>query len=510
MGVLAVTLLVTVGAALVGDATLGFLVAPIVVVGIFYMMWRAPLRHSLMALMFCAFTLENPNDAPAWDLWRSPLYPVGAVLLTHLNNAIGVPGLSFSGMDVCLAALGLIALYRRLTGSRLDRHGRVATPTPLLRLAALSLAGTAYVWISGMVRGGDFRMSLWQVEKVFYLPVLFLLFQSALRGPRDHGALARVVLGAATVKACVAIYVDATVSLPPDAQGLPQTVPYATTHHDSMLFAIATVLLAAMVLEGGGRRARRLLFWLLPVLVMGMVANNRRMVWVQIALVFVTLYLSTPATATKRKLNRVLLFLAPLALIFLSVGWDTTGGGVFKPVQIVRSVLDPQTDKSAMWREIENYNILYTIRQFPLLGTGYGYGFWEMVPLPEVQYDLERYCPHNSILGLLCYAGYFGFTAMTLLWGAGVYFGMRAYHATKRPTERAAALTSFGAVLIYMVQCWGDMGLGSWIGVFTVAPAIAVAGKLAVKTGAWSTGRRSTHVAPTVVQVEVEGEAAGA
>jgi hypothetical protein len=50
-------------------------------------------------------------------------------------------------------------------------------------------------------------------------------------------------------------------------------------------------------------------------------------------------------------------------------------------------------------------------------------------------------------------------------------------------------LVSFGAVLIYMVQSWGDLGLGSPIGVFVIAAAIAVAGKLAVSTGQWTTKR---------------------
>ena len=73
---------------------------------------------------------------------------------------------------------------------------------------------------------------------------------------------------------------------------------------------------------------------------------------------------------------------------------------------------------------------------------------------------------------------------MTLLWAAGVYFGMRAYHVAKDPAFKAAALVSFGAVLIYLVQCFGDMGLGSWIGVFTVAPSVAL-GASCVAAGGW-------------------------
>jgi O-antigen ligase len=109
------------------------------------------------------------------------------------------------------------------------------------------------------------------------------------------------------------------------------------------------------------------------------------------------------------------------------------------------------------------------------------------MPLPAIPYELEHYAPHNSILGLWCYAGYVGALAITLLWVGGIYFGMRAYHATKDHDMRATALVSFGSVVIYLCQCWGDMGLGTWNGIWTVAPSIAMAGKLLVQTGEWST-----------------------
>ena len=40
-------------------------------------------------------------------------------------------------------------------------------------------------------------------------------------------------------------------------------------------------------------------------------------------------------------------------------------------------------------------------------------------------------------------------------------------------------------IVVYLVYCYGDLGLGTWTSVFTVAPAFAIASKLAVTTGAW-------------------------
>jgi O-antigen ligase len=148
--------------------------------------------------------------------------------------------------------------------------------------------------------------------------------------------------------------------------------------------------------------------------------------------------------------------------------------------------VDSSTDESTAWRDLENFNLIYTIRTKPLVGVGYGHGFWEVWPLPQVDYILERFIPHNSILGIWCYGGYIGFTGLTLLWVAGVYFGIRAYHHSKAPLDKAAALVCFGTILIYYVQCFGDLGLGTFTGVFLIAPSLAIAGKLAVKSGAWT------------------------
>jgi hypothetical protein len=53
------------------------------------------------------------------------------------------------------------------------------------------------------------------------------------------------------------------------------------------------------------------------------------------------------------------------------------------------------------------------------------------------------------------------------------------------------ALTTVSILVVYLVYCYGDLGLGTWTSVFTVAPALAIASKLAVATGAWPSAARS-------------------
>jgi len=492
-----VAVLLTLAALMIDSGAVGWLVALLVLPLLIYAMAKAPLRYSMLVLMFCALTLENPSEQPASGVWRSPFFMLGALMLTHLKQTVG-GGLFFSGMDLMLAVLGLVVYQRRVSGSRIDRAFSHRTPKPMVRFAQLALGGMVFVWLVGMIRGGaDNSMAVWQLDRVMYVPLIFLLFQVALRGPQDAPAVAKVILLAGAWRALQARYVIATVAKIDPQTGM-LNIPYATTHHDSMLFAWTTVLVVALLVHRAGHGAGKLALVMLPILVSGMLANNRRMVWVQIILVFVTLYFLTAMNPMKRAIQRALRYGSPVLLLYIMVGWSSNSK-IFKPVRTIRSAVDSKADASTQWRDIENFDLLYTIRQTPFFGTGYGHGFMEVQQLPAVDYQLERYIPHNSILGLWTYCGFVGFTAISLLWVSGVYFGIRAYHAAKSPRDKTAALVCFGGLLIHYVQCYGDMGLGSWSGVFMVAPSLAMAGKLAVSTGAWPGNESGAgSAAPTV------------
>jgi hypothetical protein len=475
-------------ALLIDTEAVGWLVAPFVIALLIVAMTKVPLRSSLLTLMFCVLTFENPAESFANGRWQSPIYELGGLLLNHINTRTGVKVLFMSGLDIMLVSLLFIALSRESSGARIDRAGRVATPRPMIKLIFVSFAGTAFVFLSGLLRGGNTSIMLWQMDRVLYLPLVFWLFHIGLRGPADHVAIGKVVLAAATTRAIAATYIIHTVYTPPDENGIIQILPYATTHHDSVLFASAFVILLALAFTRPGKRYMRAIYFIMPILILGMISNHRRMVWVQVALVPFALYAVTPTNAIKRKAQRIVMMIAPVVGAYCAAGWNS-GSRLFKPVQVIRSVVDSKSDGSTLWRDIENFDLITTIKLNPVFGVGYGNPYLEVVPLPAVDYPLEKYLPHNSILGLISAGGYLGYAAMTLLWVVGAFFAMRAYYATTNPIDRAAAIVSFGVVLVYLIQCWGDLGLGAPSGVFLIAPALAVAGKLAVATGAWSDGK---------------------
>ncbi|MEY4508210.1 MAG: hypothetical protein RLZZ450_332 [Pseudomonadota bacterium] len=478
-------------ASIIGDETLGLLLGLIAFMLVVFAMVRVPVRVSMMSLAFLATILPNPGEGQPTKL-EPPFSMLGKVLLDHLNTVDrgGLLGLlPVSTMELLFLILFIIMQVRKSTRSNIDTAANVPTPRPLIQLAYLSLAATGFTWLKGLATGGDFAMSLWQVNAVIYLPVIFLLMQSSLRGPEDHWPIAKLYLIAAGYKAALAIYVvEVEGGLIDTSTGTQLPAPYGTAHADSMLFALAFVIIVAGLLEQVNKRWRKLAYFMLPLLALGTQSNNRRLAWVQIGIVLLVIYIVSEDNKVKRFVRKAVYASIPIATVYVIAGWNVAYGRFFRPVRILRSVVDAESDASSQWREFENVNIIATLRDNLLFGTGYGHPYYEVIPLPAVDYALERYIPHNSFLGLWAYAGYVGFTGLTLLWTAGVYYAMRSYYGATQPQHRAAAIVCFGAIPIYLLQCFGDLGLSTWTGMFMMASAISLGGKLAVATGQWQDG----------------------
>lgn len=440
--------------------------------------WAVPLRYTVCGVLFLALATESPGDAGG--LYRSPFFVLGALLHANLNQTLPVDALRFTGLDVLIAAVSAVALLRRARGE-LAGSGALWSPRPLASAALGALLTVAALIAYGVATGGNPNQVYWQTHQFVLVPILFFLLDAALRGPRDHALLAKTFLAAAACKALLAIYVGLTVR---SRDGLP--LQWTTSHGDSVLFAAAVSMLVANVVERPTRRRAVMSALLVAPLLVGMVFNNRRLVWVEIAGMFVCFYALSPLTPLKRSLRRLLVSALPFLLLYVFVGWNS-GSGMFKPVRTLRSLTESKTDRSTEERDVENFNLLHTLRSSPLIGLGFGHGYIEAVKGDDISRLFPQYreIPHNSLLGVWAFGGIAGFTGMWMFPALGVFFAARAYRASQVGAERAAALTAIGVVLVYMIQCYGDMGFVSWTGSITLAAALCVAGKLAVAAGAW-------------------------
>jgi O-antigen ligase len=266
---------------------------------------------------------------------------------------------------------------------------------------------------------------------------------------------------------------------------------HATTHYDSVIFSTCVCIVLAMLLEMRDTRTRPLCLLLLVFYFWAMKDNNRRLVWAQVSVGLVVIWFMTPWRPLKRALARLLVAAALPLAIYVAVGWGSNAG-IFAPVQKIRSMTDSQVNSSTLWRELENYDLVYTYSRRPLLGSGFGHPYEEAIVLPDVTsvYDLEPYIPHNSVLGLWAFAGLIGFAPLWAMFPVGLFFTARAYRWARTPLERVTALGAAAAQVSYLMQGYGDLGFGAWGPVFTVATAYVLVGKICIANGAWGSGRQ--------------------
>lgn len=459
--------------------------APLLAAALGWAFLKVPFHRTALLVFFLAIVADNPKEHPAQGRWSSPLAPLGVLLYENLNNITGVAALRFCVMDLLLAALFVMALVRERP------KGAVPPPPALHALAAVAWVAVVWLELFGLARGGDFKASLWQARQLFWTPAIVAIFAAALRGPADHGALGKVVITAALLKAAAGVYYTQVIcprlGLVPD---------YATTHSDTVLFVTAAVAAAALWLEERTATAALICSAILAAVGAGILVNDRRLAFVSLGGAVAMLRFVLPPDGLRRTFDRLLVAAVPATIVYLAIGWRS-GSAFFGPARTVASLFSP-ADLSSSMRDIENFNLVVTWKQNPLLGMGLGHEYKELVQPAwlEALFPLYRYIGHNGILWLGAAGGVVGFTAFWMLPAALAFFAARAYAFSAAPLDRAAALTALSVTTTIGVQAFGDMGLNSWTVVFFLAVGLAVASKLAVASGAYPGPRSDRRASP--------------
>lgn len=476
--------LLTMALIVVGGArSIGLAFLPLGAVLFAVALWSAPLRITLFVLLAVGLVVDDPMERPAAGHWRSPLYPIGSVLFDNLNNVVHVPALRFSGLDALLVAMVLLVAVRLATGDRRDSAGQ--TPGAPVMAAALLVAFAAIAGLElwGLARGGHFKNSLWQVRQLMWTPVLALLFLHGLRGAADLPALARIVVVAASAKAMLGLYFLLAVARP-----LAIDPAYVTSHGDSVLFVAAIAICVSLLVHLPRLSTLVLNATVVPLLLVAISINNRRLAFVSLAGALLLIYLLLQGRM-KRTMTRLLVAFLPLFVVYLAIAAHRPTG-VFAPGAAIVSIVE-QSDASSATRDIENYNLLVTLKQAMLLGSGFGHEYIEASRAYDVSqvFALYRYVGHNGVLWLWTIGGLVGFTAIWLMLTTGIFLATRAYRCARGGGDRAAAASLLGVMVAYVVQAWGDMGTQSWTSVLLLAAALAGSAGLAVATGGWPARR---------------------
>jgi len=470
-------------------------VLPVLLAGLGYAVVRMPLRWPVTALLAMLLALDVSGDGDG--VWHTPFAVLGDLLHKNIDRSIPIPGLTMTGTEVIFVLLVALYAYRRLTGSSLDVRGQIPTAGLARDLIVIFLAAAVFVTLRGVTSGAS--VPIWLVRRQVHVVMFFLLFQIALRGPRDHVLLGRVILIAAHVKAILAIWVQHMGRLRTGGE-----LAQGTNHGDSILFALAIAIVVARLFERFQFRRLRESAFLLLLPFWGMYANNRRLAWVMLGMGLATIFLLSPMRRLKRSVLQAILVLIPVVAVYTAVGWNRQSV-IFAPVRTLRSLSDSTRDRSTLWREVEDWNIAMSMRESPLLGIGLGKEYTEHMPNDDISvvYPEFRMWPHNSVLGMLLFGGLFAFTGMWLLFAGTIFLAVRSLDRARAPDERTAALCVVVAVLLCLIQAYGDLGAAFAQYRIVAGLALAVAGKLAVATGAWPASGRRT---PRLVEAPLSAE----
>ncbi len=476
--------LTSVFATIYGNGNLAISLGPLLLLLILAVLLYAPIRVPLTVLIFLSLALDATDEGP----FNSVLAPIGALIVINLNKSLPISALAVPGFVLALVGLTMLHAHRVLRDVRIDTVGRVPAPPIFYVSLAVSFVAVLTLCFWGYLNGGSTQMAKIQVQT--YVLVLFTAYLCAasFRDLRDYRTLGVLVLIAACAKSMYAIYVAHTITV--GAQySVDGELAVAVTHGESLLYATGFVMLVVGFAERPSKRSAFLALILLPLITGGMLANGRRIVWVEITVALILYWLVSRRSRLKRVAVHLLIASLPLFIGYVAAGWNSNAK-IFGPIKTFRSVGDSEVDASTLYRDLENYNLLATLRQHPVVGSGFGHPFVEEVKLPDISFFKEyQYMPHNSLLGLWAFVGPFGFSGLMVAVTTGMFLAARSYQFATRSDERIAAFMVMGVLAVYLVHCWGDIGFSERKSLVLVGPALALAGQLATATGAWRTSR---------------------
>lgn len=368
-----------------------------------------------------------------------------------------------------------------------------------MRSALLLAVFTVVVWfVLGIVRGGDVRAASWQIY-LMLAAVLYAFAVAAIGRTVDTWILvAKAIVAAAMYRAimCWVFYILYIRTL--RVMPFPE---YLTSHDDSVLWVIALVMLALNALERVTKNARLMAAICIPIIIMAIQFNTRRLAWVSLAAGLMAVYALLRPGPVKRRVNRYLLIAAPLVVLYVAVGWGRPER-FFRPLHAFATV-STQEDASTKARNVENLGLIQTANSTSMFtGTGFGHRYIEVSSKYSIAdlFELWPYIPHNSLLGLLAYTGMLGVAGWWLAFPTAMFLNARVARLASDKSERTIGIVAAAQMVICANQLYGDMGIFSPKTMYLLATSYAVALRLPIQTGVWASApRRAKTLAPPAV-----------
>lgn len=369
-----------------------------------------------------------------------------------------------------------------------NRRGAYVGP---MKNALLLVVATTLLWfLIGLFHGGQFRFASWQTYLILSMVLTTFTIAATFRAAEDYFILARWLIAAAVYRAIMC-----WISYFTWAHAMVGESGAFLTSHDDTISWITSILV--LIIQAVDRRSTKIVArnMVAILFLLGAVhLNSRRIAWVSLAMGAVVMYIFFPDGVAKRRITRVLKFAAPVILLYVVVGWGRSSK-IFLPLRSL-STVSTQEDGSTLARNAENLGLIATSKYSSFLfGTGWGLPYVYLTLKYDISsFELWRYVPHNSILGLLAFTGVLGFAGFWMALPTAVFLCARIARLAADSKSRSVAIIGASQLIVCCNQLYGDMGIFFLKPMYVIAVSYAIALRLPVTLGLWDGSRRKVAI----------------
>lgn len=334
-------------------------------------------------------------------------------------------------------------------------------------------------WANGMTSGGNFNEALQEVRAQFYFGIAYFLAVNAVRDRRQVEALFWLTALTVAFKAVNYIFRWVTVYHA-------QTPDQGVGSHEEAFFFMAFILLLNVLSYSKILPRLQVFMWLvLPLVLFANVTTNRRTAYAALMITLPLMLLSAYRGFPKAR-RGIVHFLVGLVILGppYFFAFRQSSGPLAAPARAIQSSIAPdeRDSNSNVYRDAENYNLLYTMRSTPVtMSVGYGYGkrFLTPIPLDIIKdiYPWYNLLPHNQILWVWMRVGTLGFLAFWGMMASVLVYACRVIRRVELSLhQRAVALYTLGVSVMLLIFGLLDLQLSNfrdmifvaiWIGAMT-------------------------------------------
>lgn len=434
-----------------------------------------PMRYTVTTFFIVVLLINSPGHNPMSGMWEGPLTLFGELFYSNLKNVTGIPGLSFNLVEAGLGLLVIVMTMRTILRNNIDRHLTYPAARPMKIAAFVSLGAMLFAMFFGAVRGGNIREAFFQTRVLFWIPFILMLCMRAFKTDRD---IRRLGVGLIFISLAHILEGAYFYFIHVRPRGL--DLQYIMTHFETVWFVLTMVVLLSTLLETLKLRALWNLILIGGIVMWGIVTNDRRLAYVSMAASLMVMFVFIQH-GIRRWLIRAALATLPLSVAYVFIGMHSNAA-IFAPVHNLTSVAD-DTDASNFCRNVENYDLILTLRKNPLVGTGWGHEYDEVIVSIVYEQFAYLYRPHNSMLALLAFTGAIGFYLIWIYLPIGAFLASRTYLTASTPLQRTTAMAAMCVVPIYMIQCYGDLGIEDVDTAIVMSAPLACVANLVMRTG---------------------------